>query len=970
MLRVARLAAPVASFGGRADGEGRERATVLYAIGRGGGASARQLRTSVQQREERAVTSENVRVGVGGASEARNLSSAIKMHVGQIAGGLLLVFCQAVSSLVPTAAATVSILETQSRNGAPLDVLLQRHVRANDLSQPERMQLSRRLFSIARETARLDARLLNAGVMEPSPRARVLAHQELSSSEVDALEPTAAELQWLSALGPAPLETEDMPLSARLECPDWAWSGMQAAFGESVEAELRALQKPAPLSLRVNTLKATRAEALTALNDAGFTASPTRFSPLGIVLEERDVALGRLPGLLEGVVEPQDEGSTLVALLLGAQPGERVVDYCAGSGGKSLVLGAEMGNKGRVLAMDIEASRLERSAPRLRKAGIDNVETHLIDPGPTDKWLKRRKRSFDRVLVDAPCSGVGAWRRNPDARWLRKTRPLDSLLIVQADVLQRAARLVRPGGVLVYATCSLLPEENEAQVEAFLASNDGKDFALTPPDNFCAPLDASGRFMRLTPHQHGCDGFFGAVLTRNPDGWSRPQRRRPNSKGGDKGGDKGGNKGGDKGGKQAKGSRPRAATPKMMTLLEDSSQTSAEADSANPASGARDGARDGAREAAFAAMAAREWGEVDAAIAAAVRGDAALPGDDAEVKTGRPAGATSNSAADANAAANAAADAASNSAADADADADTDTSPVDARAGTYHPYTWELTVAYYGPAFSGFAWQKNAEKPTVQGCLQEALLPLLAGRSALRLECSGRTDAGVSAVGQRVSFHAWPELEVRQLEAAVAAVAPAPGSLRLVRARHRDESYHATFSTAWRRYAYLLPRVAAAPAEAVEAEAARLDALLQPLAGELRDYAALGRGVPAGKETRMRLRHAAARAVPLAGGAGAFATRIDLIGDRFLRRQVRTLVSTVVAAADAGDSADDLLGVVTSGDQVRTAHPAPALGLCFAEAGMADELDITWAGAAEELTEAELDGLRLMGSEYTEWFWP
>ena len=341
-------------------------------------------------------------------------------------------------------------------------------------------------------------------------------------------------------------------------------------------------------------------------------------------------------------------------------------------------------------------------------------------------------------------------------------------------------------------------------------------------------------------------------------------------------------------------------------------------------------ASDDWRSAAADSMAERDWPCIEAALAAAVRGDAPLPGDDAAL----------------------------------------DVFPPPPPPLEESRVTWRLTIAYHGPAFSGFAWQKNAEKPTVQGCLQEALLPLLAGRSALRLECSGRTDAGVSAVGQRVSFHAWPELEVRQLEAAVAAVAPAPGALRLVRARHRDESYHATFSTAWRRYAYLLPRAAAAPAEAVEAEAARLDALLQPLAGELRDYAALGRGVPAGKETRMRLRHAAARAVPLAGGAGAFATRIDLIGDRFLRRQVRTLVSTVVAAADAGDSADDLLGVVTSGDQVRTAHPAPALGLCFAEAGMADELDITWAGAAEELTEAELEGLRLMGSEYTEWFWP
>ena len=159
------------------------------------------------------------------------------------------------------------------------------------------------------------------------------------------------------------------------------------------------------------------------------------------------------------------------------------------------------------------------------QAGADNVVRHVIEPhGVTDKWLKRKKRTFDRVLVDAPCSGVGAWRRNPDARWLRRTRPLEELLPLQADVLQRAARLVRPGGTLVYATCSLLLEENDAQVAAFLESDDGKEFELAPPAEFFVPLD--GDFMRLTPARHGCDGFFGAVLARREGGWAGRARRR------------------------------------------------------------------------------------------------------------------------------------------------------------------------------------------------------------------------------------------------------------------------------------------------------------------------------------------------------------------------------------------------------------------------------------------------------------
>ncbi|EOD21900.1 hypothetical protein EMIHUDRAFT_255181, partial [Emiliania huxleyi CCMP1516] len=207
-----------------------------------------------------------------------------------------------------------------------------------------------------------------------------------------------------------------------------------------------------------------------------------------------------------------DEGSQLVALLLGAKPGEHVVDYCAGAGGKTLALAAQMRNKGRLVAMDVDHARLERGAPRRKKAGVDNVQTHVIEQGK-DKWLKRRKRTFDRVLVDAPCSGVGAWRRNPDARWLRRTRPIEELLPVQAEVLQRAARLVRPGGTLVYATCSLLPEENEAQVEAFLASADGAEFELAPPEHFGAPFDDG--YLRLSPARHGCDGFFGAALVRD-----------------------------------------------------------------------------------------------------------------------------------------------------------------------------------------------------------------------------------------------------------------------------------------------------------------------------------------------------------------------------------------------------------------------------------------------------------------------
>lgn len=256
-----------------------------------------------------------------------------------------------------------------------------------------------------------------------------------------------------------------------------------------------------------------------------------------------------------------------------------------------------------------------------------------------------------------------------------------------------------------------------------------------------------------------------------------------------------------------------------------------------------------------------------------------------------------------------------------------------------------LRVAYDGPSFSGFGWQREAPLPTVSGTLHEAILPLLEGRHSLRINCAGRTDAGVSALGQRVSFYAWPQLDAAEIVAAVARASPTPGALRVLEAARVPRSYHATFGTRWRRYAYLLPPKRGASRREVEAEAAALHALLRTLAGAPHDFGALGRGVPKGKDTVTTLHRASARAVELDGGA---ATRIDLVGDRFIRRQVRVLVATAVDARAGGEaSAQDLreeggeprgslLERATSGDQKRTAHPAPAAGLCFMDAGAQD----------------------------------
>lgn len=419
-------------------------------------------------------------------------------------------------------AAAIEVLEEQAERPGPLDLILGRYQRARRyIGAKDRAALSERLYGVARRQARLDWRIEQAGGA-PTPRLRAIADLLLVEGvDMDAIaswfdgagygpKPLQAE-EWrtLAALGGPPLEMAGMPEATALECPDWAWPGFQEAFGPDAGEQLRALQAAAPLDFRVNLLKASREQAMRSLAADGFEAAPTPYSPVGLRLAGR-VALGRLSALREGAIEPQDEGSQLAALALGAVAGERVADFCAGAGGKTLALAAAMRNKGQILALDIDGRRLKRAGPRFAKAGVDNVRTRPIRDG-SDSWLKRQKGRFDRVLVDAPCSGVGAWRRNPDARWSRGQPALAALTEMQTTVLARAARLVRPGGLLVYVTCSLLPEENERQVDRFLEQNG--DFGFEAPEGF--PIEAPEGRLTLTPARHGVDGFFIAWLRRS-----------------------------------------------------------------------------------------------------------------------------------------------------------------------------------------------------------------------------------------------------------------------------------------------------------------------------------------------------------------------------------------------------------------------------------------------------------------------
>jgi 16S rRNA (cytosine967-C5)-methyltransferase len=308
-------------------------------------------------------------------------------------------------------------------------------------------------------------------------------------------------------------QTAALPLAVAAEFPDWVVEKLQPTMNDDAILALgRALQAPAPLDLRVNALKADRDAVLARLTAEGIAGEATRYSPWGIRLKGHP-AINRHPLFLDGSVEVQDEGSQLLALLLGARRGEMVCDFCAGAGGKTLAIGAMMASTGRLYAFDVADKRLANLKPRLARPGLSNVMPQLI-ASETDTRVKRLAGKLDRVLVDAPCSGLGTLRRNPDLKFRQSPASVAELTHKQASILRAAAKLLKPGGRLVYATCSLLPEENEAIVEAFLAEG---GFTLLPVADLLAqhkvPLD-TGTMLKLSPAVHGTDGFFAAVMTQ------------------------------------------------------------------------------------------------------------------------------------------------------------------------------------------------------------------------------------------------------------------------------------------------------------------------------------------------------------------------------------------------------------------------------------------------------------------------
>ncbi len=440
----------------------------------------------------------------------------------------------------------LAALEAEPRK--PADAIAHEFFRARRfIGGGDRRAVSDRVWGAVRQRLRLDWWLARVGAapgaapqrgrrgapaLDPAARLRAAAHMLLveraplsavgGAFNGDRYAPpplNAAEQGVLRALADQPLVVPEMPEGVRLNLPDWAMPGLRARFGEELAAEAAAMDGPAPLDLRANLLKTTREGAAAALAAEGIEAEPTPLSPWGLrVPAGRGAPVTGTQAFRQGLVEVQDEGSQLVAALADARPGQRVCDLCAGAGGKTLAMAAAMGNRGRITACDVSAPRLEGAVRRLRRAGVDNADRHLLVPG--DRWAKRRAGVFDRVLVDAPCTGTGTWRRNPDARTRTGAEDLRELLAKQSEILSMSADLVRPGGRLVYASCSLLPEEDEGQVDAFTARR--PEFVPLPlaeawaAAGLAGPPPAAGPFLVLSPARHGTDGFFCAVLQRGP----------------------------------------------------------------------------------------------------------------------------------------------------------------------------------------------------------------------------------------------------------------------------------------------------------------------------------------------------------------------------------------------------------------------------------------------------------------------
>lgn len=409
---------------------------------------------------------------------------------------------------------TTELLHRVLRFDAPADNVVSDFFRQHrGLGQRERHTLAETTYTVLRQRL-LFQHLAQSGKGEMERRLALLGWQGNAAFLRAALQDH--EVQWLEKV--AQVDRSALPDKLRHNLPEWLAERLQAESGEEFWPLVEALHANAPLDLRVNTFKAKRDAVQAEFKAANIDAQPTPYSPWGLRIEGKP-ALHKLDVFLRGEVEVQDEGSQLLALLTDAKRGEMVVDFCAGAGGKTLALGAAMRNTGRLYAFDTSGHRLAALKPRLARSGLSNVHPVQIAHERDDR-IKRLAGKIDRVLVDSPCSGLGTLRRNPDLPWRQSAQAIDELCAKQAAILASAARLVKPGGRLVYATCSLLQAENEAIAEAFSAER-ARDFKPLEAQALLEDAHVEqagalvrGPYLRLWPHRHGTDGFFAAAWQR------------------------------------------------------------------------------------------------------------------------------------------------------------------------------------------------------------------------------------------------------------------------------------------------------------------------------------------------------------------------------------------------------------------------------------------------------------------------
>jgi 16S rRNA (cytosine967-C5)-methyltransferase len=395
----------------------------------------------------------------------------------------------------------------------PADAVVSRFFRDNrNLGPRERATLSDTVFQVLRQKL-LFEHMARSGSGAKEKRLAILGFAGPRDFVKSALNDT--EKKWLDmcdSIQPADLMSQHIH-----NLPDWLARPLKEQLGDEFGALAESLQQSGSLDLRVNDLNEKRSEVQKELTAAGIVCEPTPYSPWGLRLQGKP-SLAKVKAFERGAVEVQDEGSQLLALLLDAHRGEMVVDFCAGAGGKTLAIGAAMRNTGRLYAMDTSAHRLDALKPRLARSQLSNVHPAAIAHERDDR-VKRLAGKIDRVLVDAPCSGLGTLRRNPDLKWRQKPEGIANLTSIQTAILESASRLLKSGGRLVYATCSMLPQENEEIAEAFSKAH--PDFVVLPVTEELTRLKVdhaqnlcNGNFLRLWPHRHGTDGFFAAVWVR------------------------------------------------------------------------------------------------------------------------------------------------------------------------------------------------------------------------------------------------------------------------------------------------------------------------------------------------------------------------------------------------------------------------------------------------------------------------